>query len=104
VGANDSIVFAAPVAGELRDPNNVSGDMRQLLDSFECQQCADADYRVDSDGSFVLRPRGHRLRCRPVRGPGSPRTPSARRSPRDWTRPDSRHARLPISSATRTRR
>ncbi|WP_138731456.1 hypothetical protein [Modestobacter excelsi] len=27
------------VAGELRDPNSVSGDLRQLLDSFECEAC-----------------------------------------------------------------
>ena len=48
VGAKDGIVFAAPVAGGLRDPNNVSGDLRQLLDSFECEECAGTGYRVDS--------------------------------------------------------
>jgi integrase len=63
VGAKDGIVFAAPVAAGLRDPNNVSGDLRQLLDSFECEECAGTGYRVDSDGSFVLGPRGQRLRC-----------------------------------------
>jgi hypothetical protein len=26
-------VFTAPIAGGLRDPNNVSGDLRQLLDA-----------------------------------------------------------------------
>lgn len=63
VGARDGMVFAAPVAGGLRDPNNVSGDLRQLLDSFECQECAGTGYRIDSDGTFVLGPRGQRLRC-----------------------------------------
>ena len=98
------MVFAAPVAGGLRDPNNVSGDLRQLLDSFECEECAGTGYRVDSDGTFVLGPRGQRLRCEA--GPWSWVTSHTFRktSPRDWTRPASRHARLPISSATRTRR
>jgi hypothetical protein len=33
---NDGIVFTAPRAHGLRDPSNASGDLRQLLDSFDC--------------------------------------------------------------------
>ncbi|MFN2562006.1 MAG: hypothetical protein ABR571_12015 [Jatrophihabitans sp.] len=32
-------LFLAPFGGGLRDPNNVSGDLRQLLDSLECSEC-----------------------------------------------------------------
>ena len=31
------IVFPAPLARGLRDPANVSGDLRELLDGFECE-------------------------------------------------------------------
>jgi hypothetical protein len=47
----------------LRDPNNVSGDLRQLLDSFECEICVRTGYQVEKDGSFVLGDRRQRLRC-----------------------------------------
>lgn len=33
------LVFPAPVAGTVRDPSNVSGDLRQLLDGFDCAAC-----------------------------------------------------------------
>src|SRR3954453_1151244 len=33
------LVFPTPVSGTLRDPTNVSTDLRQLLDSFECEAC-----------------------------------------------------------------
>jgi integrase len=56
-------VFTAPIAGGLRDPNNVSGDLRQLLDAFECQVCAETGYRLNDDGTFVTGNRGQRLRC-----------------------------------------
>ena len=39
------LVFPAPVAGTLRDPNSVSGDLRQLLDSFECNACAGTGFQ-----------------------------------------------------------
>jgi integrase len=32
-------VFLSPVTGTLRDPTKVSTDLRQLLDSFECDAC-----------------------------------------------------------------
>jgi integrase len=63
------VVFAAPVAGGLRDPNNVSGDLRQLFDSFDCELCNRTGYRIDDDGAFVLGAAGQRLRC--DRGPWS---------------------------------
>lgn len=67
--AADGIVFRAPVAGGLRDPNNVSGDLRQLLDSFDCDVCARTGFQLQDDGSFRLGPRGQRLRC--AEGPWS---------------------------------
>jgi integrase len=59
----NGIVFAAPLADGLRDPNNVSGDLRQLLDSFDCVDCAGTGYQLNSDGRFVLGARGQRVRC-----------------------------------------
>jgi integrase len=56
-------VFAAPIARGLRDPTNVSGDLRQLLDSFECEACGRTGYQVGPGGGFALGPRGRRLRC-----------------------------------------
>ena len=51
------------LAGDIRDPNNVSGDLRQLLDSFECDVCGQTGHRLRRDGTFVLGRRGQRLRC-----------------------------------------
>jgi integrase len=45
------VVFPPPLSGVLRDPSNVSGDLRQLLDSFECKACADTGYQLEEDGS-----------------------------------------------------
>src|SRR3954469_8821094 len=45
-------VFSPPLSGVLRDPSNVSGDLRQLLDSFECEACAGTGHQLDEDGSF----------------------------------------------------
>jgi integrase len=56
-------VFITPFADGLRDPNNVSGDLRQLLDSFWCDVCARTGYQIAKDGSFVLGDRSQRLRC-----------------------------------------
>jgi hypothetical protein len=30
------VLFPAPLVPTLRDPSNASGDLRQLLDSFDC--------------------------------------------------------------------
>ena len=46
------VVFPPPLSGILRDPSNVSGDLRQLLDSFQCEICAGTGYQLDEDGSF----------------------------------------------------
>ncbi len=62
-------VFTAPVAGGLRDPDNVSGDLRQQLDSIDCEVCARAGFQLEPDGSFRLGARGQRLRC--AEGPWS---------------------------------
>jgi hypothetical protein len=52
----ESLAFTAPRAGELRDRNNVSGDLRQLLDAFDCDLCPGAGYQPNADGSFVAAP------------------------------------------------
>ncbi len=56
-------IFTAPMGGGLRDPNNLSGDLRQLLDSFECEQCRGTGYQLDGAGEFLLGHRKQRLRC-----------------------------------------
>jgi integrase len=56
-------VFPPPLTGALRDPSNVSGDLRQLLDSFECETCAGTGYRLDEHGSLTAAAGGRRLRC-----------------------------------------
>jgi integrase len=43
-GSAGEIVFATPLAGGLRDPVNVSGHLRELLDGFECERCAGTGY------------------------------------------------------------
>ena len=63
------IVFPAPLTGTLRDPSNVSGDLRQLLDGFECAVCGGTGFQLGADGDFVLGTRGQRLRC--AEGPWS---------------------------------
>jgi hypothetical protein len=49
-----------PLTGSLRDPSNVSGDLRQLLDSFECESCTSTGYQLEEDGSSGA---GRRIRC-----------------------------------------
>jgi integrase len=51
------------VTGILRDPSNVSGNFRQLLDSFECEARAGTGYQLDGDGSFRTEVAGRRIRC-----------------------------------------
>lgn len=60
---SDGLVFHAPLARSLRDPSNVSGDLRQLLDSFDCEACARTGYALDSAGDFVLNSLKRRIRC-----------------------------------------
>jgi integrase len=57
------VVFPPPLTGRLRDPSNVSGDLRQLLDSFECETCAGTGYQLGEDGSFRTEVAGRRIRC-----------------------------------------
>lgn len=51
--APDGIVFGSPL-GQLRDPNNTSGDLREVLDAIGCAECAERGY---------LRESGKRVRC-----------------------------------------
>lgn len=53
----------------MRDPTNVSGDLRHLLDSFECKTCAGTGYQLNEDGSFKTEASGRRIRC--AEGPWS---------------------------------
>ncbi|TFV91217.1 tyrosine-type recombinase/integrase [Blastococcus sp. CT_GayMR16] len=57
------VVFPPPLSGVLRDPSNVSGDLRQLLDSFECETCAGTGYQLNRDGAFKTEVAGRRIRC-----------------------------------------
>ena len=57
------VVFPPPLSGVLRDPSNVSGDLRQLLDSFECEACAGTGYQLEEDGSFRTDVARRRIRC-----------------------------------------
>ncbi|WP_324276922.1 site-specific integrase [Blastococcus brunescens] len=61
--ADTQVVFPPPLTGALRDPSNVSGDLRQLLDSFECETCGGTGYQLDEDGSFRAGAGGRRIRC-----------------------------------------
>jgi integrase len=63
------VVFAPPLTGSLRDPTNVSGDLRQLLDSFECEACRRTGNQLQEDGSCVAGPGERRVRC--AEGPWS---------------------------------
>jgi integrase len=66
---DSGVVFLPPLTGVLRDPSNVSGDLRQLLDSFDCAACAGTGYQLDEDGSAKTDSGGRRIRC--ARGPWS---------------------------------
>ena len=57
------VVFPPPLTGALRDPSNVSGDLRQLLDSFECETCGGTGYQLDENGSLRAGAGGRRIRC-----------------------------------------
>jgi hypothetical protein len=67
-------VFPAPVAGTLQNPTNVSTDLRQLLDSFECEACGGTGLQPATSRTAASRP----VRCAEGRGSESPRTPSAK--------------------------
>jgi hypothetical protein len=60
---DSGVVFLPPLTGALRDPSNVSGDLRQLLDSFDCSACAGTGYQFNDDGSAKTEPGGRRIRC-----------------------------------------
>jgi integrase len=65
------VVFPPPLTGSLRDPSNVSGDLRQLLDSFECETCGGTGYQLEEDGSFRTEVAVARRRVRCEEGPWS---------------------------------
>jgi integrase len=57
------LLFPAPVSRALRDPTNVSGDLRGLLDGFDCAECNGTGYQLDDSGGFVLNDKKRRVRC-----------------------------------------
>jgi integrase len=57
------LVFQSPSAGTLRDPSNVSGDLRQLLDAFDCDACSGTGFQIAADGSFITTGNKRRVRC-----------------------------------------
>jgi integrase len=59
------LVFPTPVTGTLRDPTNVSTDLRQLLDSFECEACDGTGLQPATSRTAAGRP----VRC--AEGPWS---------------------------------
>jgi integrase len=61
--ANSKMIFTAPLAAGLRDPSNVSGDLRELFDAFECEDCGGTGYRRLDGATFLLGPSGRRVRC-----------------------------------------
>ena len=66
---DSGVVFLPPLTGDLRDPSNVSGGLRQLLDLFDCSACAGTGYQLNADGSAKTEPGGRRIRC--AEGPWS---------------------------------
>jgi integrase len=60
---SSGVIFTAPVAGGLRDPSNVSGDLRVLLDGFGCDECDGTGYQLNADGTPNLGVGGRRVRC-----------------------------------------
>ncbi|MCU1613225.1 MAG: Site-specific recombinase XerD [Frankiales bacterium] len=66
---DSSVVFLPPLSGALRDPSNVSGDLRQLLDSFDCSACAGTGHHLNNDDSPKTEPGVRRIRC--AEGPWS---------------------------------
>lgn len=68
-GRQADVVFRSVLAGGPRDPNNVSGDLRQLLDSFDCDRCSGSGHQRREDGTFEVGATGRRLRC--AEGPWS---------------------------------
>ena len=61
--AGRDVVFPPPLTGALRDPSNVSGDLRQLLDSFECETCTGTGSQLNDDGSLKMGVAGRRVPC-----------------------------------------
>jgi len=59
------LVSPTPVAGTLRDPTNVSTDLRQLLDGFECDACGGTGFQPGTSRTAAGRP----VRC--AEGPWS---------------------------------
>jgi integrase len=56
------VVFPS-AAGKLRDPSNTSGDLREMFDALECQECNGTGYQINADGDFRAAANGRRIRC-----------------------------------------
>jgi hypothetical protein len=62
-GLGSGPVFTTPQVGTLRDPENVSGELRPLLDGFDCNCCARTGLLLNADGTLRLNSSGRRQRC-----------------------------------------
>lgn len=58
------IVFPAPKGFAVRDPSNTQSDLREVLDSLDCDECNRTGYQIGPDGEFLLNGNGRRIRCR----------------------------------------
>lgn len=68
--APQGVVFGSP-SGHLRDPNNTSGDLRQVLDGMECEVCQGAGRIAEPDerGERVMTEKGRPSFVRCEAGP-----------------------------------
>lgn len=57
------LLFPGPVSRALRDPGNVSADLRVLIDGFDCATCNGTGFQLDNSGEFVINENKRRVRC-----------------------------------------
>lgn len=67
----EGIVFGNPHGRALRDPSNATNDLREVLDSLNCDHCERTGYVLDPNDrqGFARNEKGWRIACR--RGPFS---------------------------------
>lgn len=59
---NPGMVFASPL-GHLRDPSNTNKDLREVLDSIDCETCGHTGFQFDEHGRHKLDESRHPIRC-----------------------------------------
>lgn len=58
------ILFPAPRRKDLRDPSNTPGDIREILDSIDCDHCHRTGYVHDKAGKIVYGRNRQPVRCK----------------------------------------